>query len=96
MLKVENIYKSFGSLKVLNGISFSADKGEVIAIIGPSGMGKSTLLRCINLLEEPDSGSIEIDGVKFTAGEKNTRLLETCVQKLLWSFKIIIFLKIRL
>ncbi|MGI0518233.1 MULTISPECIES: amino acid ABC transporter ATP-binding protein [Treponema] len=70
MLKVENIYKSFGSLKVLNGISFSADKGEVIAIIGPSGMGKSTLLRCINLLEEPDSGSIEIDGVKFTAGEK--------------------------
>lgn len=70
MLKVENISKSFGSLKVLNGISFSADKGEVIAIIGPSGMGKSTLLRCINLLEEPDSGSIEIDGVKFTTGEK--------------------------
>ena len=71
MLKVENIYKSFGSLKVLNGISFSADKGEVIAIIGPSGMGKSTLLRCINLLEEPDSGSIEM--------KKEVFLLEECL-----------------
>ena len=67
MLKVENIYKSFGSLKVLNGISFSADKGEVIAIIGPSGMGKSTLLRCINLLEEPDTGIIKIDAEKLNA-----------------------------
>lgn len=72
MLRVENIYKKFGELQVLNGISFSAAKGEVIAIIGPSGMGKSTLLKCINLLELPDSGGIEIDGIRFVANNKDS------------------------
>lgn len=71
MLTVENIYKKFGELQVLNGISFSASKGEVIAIIGPSGMGKSTLLKCINLLELPDSGVIEIDGIRFVANNED-------------------------
>jgi len=72
MLTVENMYKKFGELKVLNGVSFSAARGEVIAIIGPSGSGKSTLLKCINLLEMPDSGSIEIDGVRFAADNKDS------------------------
>lgn len=61
-LKIKNIQKSFGSLKVLKGISLEANKGDVIAILGSSGSGKSTLLRCINLLEVPDEGEISVSG----------------------------------
>jgi len=64
-LKIKNIHKSFGPLKVLNGISFDAYKGDVIAILGSSGSGKSTLLRCINLLETPDEGEVSISGEKI-------------------------------
>jgi ABC-type histidine transport system ATPase subunit len=59
---VENLYKSFGTLPVLKGVSLSANEGDVIAMIGSSGSGKSTLLRCINLLEIPDSGNVYIAG----------------------------------
>ena len=62
MLKINNIYKSFGTLEVLKGIDLSVEEGEVIALIGPSGTGKSTLLRCINLIEMPEAGTIELDG----------------------------------
>jgi polar amino acid transport system ATP-binding protein len=62
MIEVRNLRKSYGALKVLNGISFDVDKGEVVVILGPSGSGKSTMLRCINLLEEFDGGEIRIDG----------------------------------
>jgi polar amino acid transport system ATP-binding protein len=62
MIEVENLHKSFGSLKVLNGISLSITKGEVVCVIGPSGSGKSTLLRCLNFLEKPDSGTIRVAG----------------------------------
>src|SRR5690554_3409600 len=62
MVRVNGLYKSFGSLDVLKGVSFEVTKGEVVCIIGPSGGGKSTLLRCINHLEEPDAGEVEIDG----------------------------------
>lgn len=60
MIKISNLNKSFGDLKVLKNISFEVSKGEIIAVIGPSGTGKSTLLRCMNYLEKPDSGKIEI------------------------------------
>lgn len=63
MIKVENLHKSFGDLEVLKGINEHIKKGEVVSIIGPSGGGKSTFLRCLNLLEEPDEGSIFFDGV---------------------------------
>lgn len=66
-VKVEDLYKAFGSLKVLQGISTQICKGEVVAIIGPSGSGKSTFLRCLNLLEVPTAGKIYIDGVDITA-----------------------------
>jgi len=62
IIKVENIEKNFGPLKVLKGVSFSVNQGEVVAIIGPSGSGKSTLLRCITHLELADSGSITLTG----------------------------------
>ena len=70
-LQVNNIVKNFGSTKVLKDISFSMEKGEVLAIIGSSGSGKTTLLRCLNFLEKATSGSIEIDGKTILkSGEK--------------------------
>ncbi len=65
-LKVENIHKSYGAEAVLKGISFEIKKGETKVIIGPSGTGKSTLLRCINRLTAPDAGRIWLDGVEIT------------------------------
>ncbi len=64
-LKIENLHKSFGSHKVIKGVSMEAQKGEVIAILGASGSGKSTFLRCINLLEIPNSGDIWLAGEKM-------------------------------
>ena len=61
-VRVENLHKSFGSLDVLKGVSVTAAKGDVVAIIGGSGSGKSTMLRCINFLETPSSGKIIIGG----------------------------------
>ena len=58
MLDIKNIYKNFGSLKVLEGVSTQIKEGEVVAIIGASGSGKSTLLRCMNLLERPTFGEV--------------------------------------
>jgi polar amino acid transport system ATP-binding protein len=63
MIKVEHLAKNYGKLCVLKDISIEIQKGEVISIIGPSGTGKSTFLRCLNLLETPSGGNIEIDGV---------------------------------
>ena len=62
LLQVDNIKKSFGGTEVLKDISFSLDRGQVLTIIGSSGSGKTTLLRCLNFLENPDSGSIRVDG----------------------------------
>ncbi|HPV99964.1 MAG TPA: ATP-binding cassette domain-containing protein, partial [Oscillospiraceae bacterium] len=61
-VKVRNLYKSFGSLSVLEGLDLDVEEGEVVCMIGPSGSGKSTFLRCLNRLEEPTSGEIEING----------------------------------
>ena len=61
-VSVNNLRKSFGNLEVLKGVSLSAKEGDVISILGASGSGKSTMLRCINMLEVPDSGEIRIGG----------------------------------
>jgi len=63
MIQVEHLSKNFGELTVLKDISVEIKKGEVISVIGPSGTGKSTFLRCLNLLDRPSGGSIRIDGV---------------------------------
>ena len=62
VLEVNNVRKCFGNTEVLKGISFSLEEGQVLAIIGSSGGGKSTLLRCLNFLETPDEGEIWVDG----------------------------------
>ncbi len=64
LLEVNELRKSFGDLEVLKGVSFSMEQGETVSVIGPSGGGKTTLLRCLNFLEIPTSGSIVINGEK--------------------------------
>ena len=66
MLKTVNLKKNFGKLEVLKGISTEIQQGEVVAIIGASGSGKSTFLRCLNLLEEPTSGEVYFKGQNIT------------------------------
>ena len=74
LIRVENLHKSFGSLHVLNGITDTIHKGEVVSLIGPSGSGKSTFLRCLNRLEEPTSGHIWFDGVDIADKSVNIDL----------------------
>ena len=71
IVSLKNVYKSFGSLEVLKGISFDVMKGEVICIIGPSGSGKSTLIRCINALNNINSGSIKVRGLEVNDSDLN-------------------------
>lgn len=72
ILRTENLEKSFGKLEVLKGITTEIKKGEVVSIIGPSGGGKSTFLRCLNLLEKPDGGKIFYKGQDVTSAKLNT------------------------
>lgn len=85
ILEVHNIYKKFGRTQVLKGVSFSLEKGEVLAIIGSSGSGKTTLLRCMNFLEKADRGTVFVDGncvfdaevaLKETAAQKRDKQLQ--------------------
>lgn len=64
MVSIKNVYKSFGELEVLKGVSIDVMKGEVICIIGPSGSGKSTLIRCVNALNDIQKGSITVEGIE--------------------------------
>ena len=66
MIKTVDLHKSFGNLHVLTGVNQTIEKGEVVSIIGPSGGGKSTFLRCLNLLEIPEQGQIFFEGVEIT------------------------------
>ena len=71
IIRTENLKKNFGKLEVLKGIDLSVMKGEVISIIGPSGGGKSTFLRCLNLLEIPDEGKIFFEGENIMNKQKD-------------------------
>ena len=66
MIKTVDLHKSFGDLQVLKGVNQTIEKGEVVSVIGPSGGGKSTFLRCLNLLEKPESGKIYFEGDEIT------------------------------
>ena len=80
-LTVENIKKSFGKTEVLKDISFSLEKGEVLAIIGSSGSGKTTLLRCLNFLETPQQGKITVGGNLLFDGEDESKKSESAIRK---------------
>ncbi|WP_156961337.1 amino acid ABC transporter ATP-binding protein [Haematobacter missouriensis] len=64
-LRIEKLVKEFGSIRVLKGIDLTVNRGEVVVVLGSSGSGKSTMLRCVNLLETPDEGAIYLDGQKI-------------------------------
>mgnify|MGYP000940863592 FL=1 len=71
MVSIRDVYKSFGDLEVLKGVSLDVMKGEVICIIGPSGSGKSTLIRCVNALNDIQKGSILVEGLEVNSPDLN-------------------------
>ena len=73
LLKIEGLKKSFGNLEVLKGLTTDIVKGEVVVMIGPSGGGKSTFLRCMNLLEQPTEGTILFDGIDIVKADEETK-----------------------
>jgi polar amino acid transport system ATP-binding protein len=87
-LRIENLTKSFGSLPVLKGISLTVEHGDVVAIIGRSGSGKSTMLRCINGLERFQSGMIEVAGHKVDTSSANLRALRKEVGMVFQSYNL--------
>ena len=81
VLNVNNLQKRFGSTVVLKGVTFSLEKGEVLAIIGSSGSGKTTLLRCLNFLELPDAGSITVNNKVLLDGENSDTLNDDTIRQ---------------
>lgn len=81
VLEVENIKKSFGRTEVLKGISFTLNKGEVLSIIGSSGSGKTTMLRCLNFLEFADRGRISVNGEVIFDAELHKKLSDAEIRK---------------
>jgi ABC-type polar amino acid transport system ATPase subunit len=88
ILDIEGLYKSFGHLEVLKGITLQVRPTEVIFVIGPSGAGKSTFLRCINRLEEPSRGRIAIDGVEITSPQTNINHIRKHIGMVFQSFNL--------
>ncbi|MEQ1940180.1 amino acid ABC transporter ATP-binding protein [Mesorhizobium sp. CN5-321] len=88
VVKLEDVHKSFGLVEVLRGISFEVSAGEVVAIIGRSGSGKSTALRCINRLEKIQSGSIEVCGRRVDAPDLDLRALRQNVGIVFQSYNL--------
>ncbi len=97
-LEIRNLHKRYGQLEVLKGISLTARDGDVISILGSSGSGKSTFLRCINLLENPHQGQILVAGKNSSSSPPRTanwlpRMASrstACVPRLVLYFKILI------
>jgi len=79
ILKVEDLHKRYGAEEVLRGVSFEVHRGETKVIIGPSGTGKSTLLRCINRLTPPDKGRVWLDGVEVTHPKTNINKVRAAI-----------------
>ena len=81
LLAVKDLKKNFGKTEVLKGISFSLEKGQVLAIIGSSGSGKTTLLRCLNFLELPDTGTIAVDDKSLFDSNDQTTLSDEAIRQ---------------
>jgi polar amino acid transport system ATP-binding protein len=88
MIKIRNLSKHFGELVVLSDVNVDISQGEIISVIGPSGTGKSTLLRCINLLETPTGGIIEVDGVSLLDKKSNISKMRQRMGMVFQSFNL--------
>lgn len=92
VLSVRDVRKSYGGVEILKGVSFDLKRGQSKIVIGPSGTGKSTLLRCINLLSPPDSGSVSVDGV--TVQEKGINQLRSQIGFVFQDFNLFTHLRV--
>lgn len=88
MIYINNLHKHFGNLEVLKGIDAHITPGECVVVIGPSGSGKSTFLRCLNRLEEPDNGSIKIDGIDIMDKATDINLMRRDVGMVFQQFNL--------
>lgn len=88
IISIKNLKKNYGSNHVLKDIDIDIEEGEVVVIVGSSGSGKSTFLRCLNLLEEPTSGEIIVDGVKITDKKTNLNKLRREVGMVFQQFNL--------
>ena len=88
MIRIEDLHKNFGPLEVLKGIGLHIRPGEVVVIIGPSGSGKSPLLRCINLLEDISSGTVIVDGLDLKDKDTDINFIRTEVGMVFQQFNL--------
>ena len=88
ILEVTGLRKSFGTLEVLRGIDLTVRAQELVFVIGPSGSGKSTLLRCCNRLEEPNEGSIRVDGVELLDPKTDINAMRQRIGMVFQSFNL--------
>src|SRR5262249_23442777 len=94
MIKVQHLTKSFGDLVVVRGVTAEIQRGGVVSIIGPPGPGKSTFLRCLNLLDRPTSGSIFIDGVDVLHRRTNVSEIRQKMNMVFQSFNLFAHLSV--
>ena len=87
-ISIRGLHKSFGEVKVLEGIDLDVHRGQVVCVIGPSGSGKSTLLRCVNRLEEPTAGQILIEGVDITDPDTELDAVRSRIGMVFQSFNL--------
>ena len=95
MIDVKNLSKSFGSHEVLKGINEHISKGEKVVIVGASGSGKSTFLRCLNLLEQPTGGTITFDGIDITDPKNDINKLRTRMGMVFQQFNLFPHLSVK-
>lgn len=88
ILRAENVYKKYGKLEVLKGISFQVNQGETTVIIGPSGTGKSTLLTCINQLTPPDKGNIWLEDTEITNPDTDINIIRSSIGMVFQHFNL--------
>ena len=88
MIEVKNIYKVFGKVVALNGVSLNVDPGKVVVVIGPSGSGKSTLLRCMNHMEVESQGEVFVDGEHLNGDQKRLNRIRSEIGMVFQSFNL--------
>jgi len=88
IVRIQNLEKSFGTLKVLKGVDLEVHKGEVVVVLGPSGSGKSTMLRCINRLEEATGGKIFFEDTEITSPSTNINAVRESIGMVFQSFNL--------